>query len=114
MLSKKNKREKIKKILSILQRYKLVVLAFFVFGLLSDIFLSATGSDIKYFGILGIGIIGIFLYRLSSKFFFSLALITLLIMFLFFVTSGASVKTEKTAVWFFLLFATGIIRQWKE
>ncbi|SRR5258708_33179453 len=113
MLSK-NKREKIKKIVSHAKQYKLVVLTIFILLVLGDIFLTSTASDIRYFGFLGVGIIGIFLYRLSSKFFFGLALIVLLIMFLFFVTSGASAKTEKAAVWFFLLFATGIIRQWTE
>lgn len=114
MLLKKRELIKRDKIKSLIQKNKLFVLAIFICAVLGDIFLTDTSSDIRYFGFLAIGISAIFLYRVSSKIFLNLALIVLLIMFFFFVTSGTSDKTEKTAVWFFLLFATGIIRQWRE
>src|SRR5258708_27341193 len=101
-MQRKNKIEFLGKLQVFLKRNKLIVLAIFFLGILGDIFFLNSSSDFRYFGFLGIGILGIFFYNLSGKFFFSFALFVLLIMFYFFVTSGPSTITEKAAVWFFL------------
>ena len=71
-------------------------------------------SDIVFFGLLGVYIGAILFYKLRSKLTFIFCLILLIIMFIEYLLTGTSLKTEKTAVWLFLFIATGIAQQWKE
>jgi len=100
--------------LTIAKQNKTAVLLFIVLCVIGDIFFISGSSDIRTFGFLGLTIVSILIYKLASKLLFQFCLILLIIMFWEFIFTGTSEVTEKAAVWFFLFFATGIIRQWKE
>ena len=53
------------------------------------------------------------IYRLKSRETFLLCLGLLGAMFVSFLTSGASIPTEKTAVWLVLFMVLGIYQQWR-
>ncbi len=90
------------------------VLTFIFIAVFFNCIFIETTSDIIFFGLLGAYIGAVLFYRLRSKLTFIFCLVLLIIMFIEYLFSGASLKTEKTAVWFFLFMATGIVQQWKE
>lgn len=96
--------------------YELVIFVI-LFGLIAyDIFISSTNSDIKFYGITLLYFITALFYRLKSSITFTVCLVLLILMFVFFILSGPagpSVQTEKIAVWLFLFMLVGIIQQWK-
>lgn len=91
-----------------------VVLTFvFVSIIFNSIFVESS-SDIIFFGLLGVYVGAVFFYKLDSKLTFLFCLTLLIIMFIEYLFTGSSLKTEKTGVWFILFLATGIVQKWKE
>ena len=96
------------------ETYKAVVLATIFLSIIADILIVADGSDFRIYGILALYILGILFYKLNSSTTFRLALVLLALMFIEFIFTGTSQKTEKAAVWLFFFVAIGIIQQFKE
>lgn len=115
MLQMGKKINKLKnKFITFIKGNKSGVLTLILLGLVADIFFIDFSSDIRTFGILGLSIFSIVVYKLSSRIIFLLCLGLLVFMFIYFMFTGTSIITEKIAVWFVLFFGVGIIRQWKE
>lgn len=104
----------IKNLVSLFRNHKKIVFNLIIFGILLDIFFFTINSDIRLFGILGLYIISILLFKLTSKITFLICLFILFAMYVGFLFSGASIITEKIAVWFVLFLTVGIIQQWNE
>ena len=100
--------------LLLLKKNKSVVLSVILLGILADIFFVSGSSDLRIFSIITFYVISIWLYRLKSRITFLLCLMLLGLMFIEFLLSGASERTEKAAVWLVLFLAIGIIQQWRE
>lgn len=79
-----------------------------------DVVLIQEDSDLLTFPVLAFYITAIRFYKLKSNVTFLFCLCLLLIMFISFLLSGTSLKTEKTAVLIILFTAIGIGQQWKE
>jgi len=90
------------------------VLGLIFVSILGDIFYIPVSSDIRFFGFVGAYILGARWYKLKSSFTFSLCLALLAIMYVLFLTTNTSIKTERAAVWLVLFWIVGIIQQWKE
>lgn len=95
-------------------RNKPIVLGAIFLALLADILYVDGTSDFRIFGLLVIFLITSFFYKIGSRLIFYLCLGLLAIMYLSFLVSGTSAMTEKAAVWIFIFFAVGIIKQWQE
>ena len=104
----------IKKTLEFLQQNKKVVLVFLIGTIFVDSFFFKSVSDVVTFGLVALYGVCVKIYRLKSRETFLLCLGLLGAMFVSFLTSGASIPTEKTAVWFVLFMALGIYQQWRE
>lgn len=100
--------------LLLFRKNKLVVLTILLLGVVGDIFFISGSSDLRIFSIITLYVIGIWLYKLNSRIIFLLCLVLLGIMFIEFLLSGTSERTEKAAVWLVLFLAIGIIQQWRE
>ncbi len=114
MIKRLRKNVYFKKLASLLKKHKKIVFSLIILGILQDIFLSKINSDIRLFGLLGLYIICISVFKISSKITFLICIFALIAIYLGFLFSGASVITEKIAVWFVLFLAVGIIQQWNE
>lgn len=86
----------------------------FIVLILADVFMLQTYKDVQLF-------LGIALWYLSvrarafrSKITFQVVIALLLLMFVSYQISGTSIKTERLAVWLYLLFWFGVIQQWFE
>lgn len=112
MLFKKINNKYIKKIL--FNGNKNVFLTTIFLGVFGDIFFLSGSSDSFIFGILGVSLMTIYFYKLSSRIIFIFCLLLLGVMFVQFVVGNTSAVTEKTAVWWFLFTVIGIFRQWTE
>lgn len=91
-----------------------VFLAFCAIVVVAEVFAFPYSTDARLFG-------GLLLYwwlvrvgKLASIRVFQLCLVLLAAMFVSYLAGGASVPTERLAVWFVLFFALGIIKQWRE
>lgn len=82
--------------------------------ILSDVFFIFGSSDIRIFAFLTLYIFISFLYKSKYKLTLSLCVFFLVVLFILFIKSGASEKTEEVAVWLVLFLAVGIVQQWKE
>ncbi len=99
---------------SLLGNSSTAVLTFIFLGIIFNCVFVESSSDIIFFGLLGVYIGSVLFYRLRSKLTFIFCLVLLIIMFIEYLFTGTALKTEKTAVWFFLFMTTGIVQQWKE
>lgn len=110
--------KKIRKILDNVGKWindnKFVFLVFFAVAIVTETLGFIVSSDVQLF-------LGVLLYWyfgrigwLKSTQTFQLILILLLVMFLSFLVNGASVQTERLAVWFVVFFGFGIVQQWRE
>lgn len=104
----------VKKALDFLKENKRVVAVFLIGIIFIDSFFVKTVSDIVTFGLLLLYGMCVKTYRLKSKETFLLCLGILGAMFVNYLLSGASVPTEKAAVWLVLFMALGIYQQWRE
>lgn len=111
---KKLSKDKIGKFVLIVKYHGKIVSVLIVFGIISDVFLLKGTSDLRLFGVLGLYIINIWVFKLKSKITFLLCLFLLIAMYISFLISGTSDITEKIAVWFVLFLTVGIIQQWNE
>jgi len=110
----KDKWKVISSLRKFIHAYKTVILTTIFLSVIADIVFIVGGSDFMIYGILILYIVSILFYRLSSRTTFRLSLILLGVMFLEFIFSGTSQKTEKAAVWIFFFLAVGIIQQFRE
>lgn len=93
---------------------KSAAITILIIALLTDIFFITGSSDFITFGLLGCYGIGIKVYKLSSNATFLLCLAFLILAYIQFLFLGASVTTEKTAVWFVLFFIVGLVQRFRE
>lgn len=114
----KNMFKKIRKIVymisTIMEKNKSSVLLLVFIGIISDIFFISKSSDLLIFSILALYIFSSLIYKLKSKIAYFTCLLLLSLLFVLFLLSGPSDKTEKTAVWLVLFMLVGIIQQWRE
>ncbi len=103
-----------KRFISVFKKFRVTILSIFFLFVLSGIFTSFADSDLKIFSALIFYILCILIYRLKSRLTFIFCLVILLIMYVEFILSPASVQAEKAGVWFVLFLLIGIIQQWKE
>ena len=103
-----------KKIASFLKENKKTVLSFFITAIAGDILFFKKSSDYFTFGMLILYLFFLKIFQIKSKSTFLLCLVLLSAMFIDYLFSGASVATEKAAVWFILFLIVGVIQQWKE
>ena len=104
-------KEQIKSWLIFLKKNKRAALSTFWLIILGDIVFSEIQSDLLVFGILGLYIFVIFLFKLRSKSTFFSCFFILGTLFIEFVFTSTSIHTEKAAVWLFLFVAIGIIQE---
>ena len=101
----------IKNKLSYLKNYKSSMLTAIVLVIIGDIFLSNIKSDLIIFGVLGLYLFSVNLYKLKSKTTFLVCFFVLAAFSIQFIFSSTSDHTEKAAVWLFLFLLTGIIQE---
>ena len=101
-------------VLAHLHAYKQVVLTLIVLLVVADVLFLKESSDIRIFGILGIYIWGILMYKLHSNYTFFMGLLSLFLMYILFLITGTSSSTEKAAVWLFFFLGIGMIQRLKE
>ncbi len=93
------------------ERTALILLGTFIFA---DILFIKTSSDVVIFSILLIYMIFIKILKLSSKLTFLFCIGFLTVMSIDYFFNGASVSTEKAAVWLILFLTVGVVQEWKE
>lgn len=96
------------------QRYKIVILTVFVMLILSDIVILRESNDIRLFGLLGVYVLNIHFYKLSSRNTFFFCLFLLAVMYVEFLFQGAADSTERAAVWLFFMLLIGIVQRIRE
>lgn len=104
----------IKKILDFLEQNRRVVFVLLIGIIFIDILFAKISSDLVTFSVLLAYGISAKTYQLRPRETFLLCLWLLMAMFVSFVMSGASVPTEKAAVWLVSFMALGIYQQWRE
>lgn len=100
--------------LSFLRENKRTALTILTVFILADILLVRRSSDLVIFSVLLLYGIFIKIFKINSRLTFLLCLGLLAIMSIDYLFTGASISTEKAAVWFTLFLVVGIIQQWKE
>lgn len=98
-------------LLSILRRHKSAVLIALLIGVMVDVVGIAFKSDLIIFGLLGLYILAIRIYKLPSKIAFFICFFILTLLLFEFIATGASLHTEKAAVWLFLFMGIGIVQE---
>jgi len=106
--------ESIKKMIAFLKENKKTTLALLAFFIFADIFFVKGSLDIVIFSILLLYVFFLKIFKINSKLTFSLCLGLLSIMSVDYFFTGASISTEKAAVWFILFLVVGVIQGWKE
>lgn len=104
----------IQKIILFSKENNRTILTLFIFTIFTDILFIKTSRDIVIFGLLLVYIIFIKNYQIKSKETFLLCLSLLLLTSIEYLLIGASVSTEKAAVWTILFFVIGVLQQWRE
>lgn len=97
-----------------IRKNSVVLLPIFFLGIIADVFMLPTSSDLRIASILLIYWLYVRLKKIKSHFTIGVTFILLLFMFLSFVITGTSVRTERLAVWVVLFLGFGIIQQWRE
>lgn len=104
----------VKRTVAFLKDNKKTVLTLLTVFILVDTLFVKRSSDIVIFSVLLLYVIFVKLFQIKSKLTFTLCLGLLAIMSFDYVFTGASVSTEKAAVWLILFLGVGAIQQWKE
>lgn len=107
-------RKFISRINTFLKRFKFLLLTLFVGILLLDCVLASPRNDLIYIALLLMYFYMIGLFSLRSKVTLSICLVLLIIMAFQFLTSGVTLGSDRTAVWFYFFLATAIFQQWRE
>ncbi len=97
-----------------LKENKKTVLTLIVTAIFADILFLKKSSDFLTFSILILYVVFIKMFQIKSKSTFLLCLALLGAMFINYFLTGASVPTEKAAVWLILFLGIGVISQWRE
>lgn len=93
---------------------QVIFLAFFAIAVVTEVYTTPYSVDGRLFGALLLYWWFAHIGKLVSTRVFQLVLVLLFIMFLSFLANGASLQTERLAVWYVLFFAFGIIQKWRE
>jgi hypothetical protein len=93
------------------RRTSLTVLSIFI---LADIFFVKANSDYVIFTSLLVYVLFMKIFRINSRLTISLCLALLVLMSFDYLFTGASVSTEKAAVWSILFLIIGAVQKWKE
>lgn len=104
----------IEKIMPFLRENKKTILTLFVVFIVAVSISKRLSSDLVIFSALLCYGSFIKMFRIKSGFTFLLCLGLLMLMYILYVISGASISTEKAAVWLILFFGIGVIQQWRE
>lgn len=104
----------IEKIINFLRENKRTVLTLFLVSIVAVSLSKGLSSDVVIFSALLLYGFFIKIFRIKSTFTFLLCLGLLVLMFIEYLITGASISTEKTAVWLILFFGIGVIQQWRE
>lgn len=108
------KSELIKKTIQFFEDNKKTVLSFLISIIFVDILFFQKSSDLMFFGILILYVIFIKMFYLKSRSTFLISLALLIMMFVNYLFTQASIPTEKAAVWLVLFLVVGVIQQWNE
>lgn len=90
------------------------ILSIILLIIIADIFYFLQSSDLIIFGVLGVYLITVWIFKLSSQVSFSFALFFLIIMYSLFLLSDNAANTEKAAVWMVLFLAIGVAQKIRE
>lgn len=93
-----------------LREYKSVIITLILLSMITDIFLIKFKSDLIALSILGLIIFFFRFYKIESRKIFIICLIPIIIIFLLFIISSASLAIEKAATWLFMMFGIGAIQ----
>lgn len=104
----------IEEIIFPLRENKKTVLTLFTVFIVVESLLKRLSSDIVIFSALLLYGFFIKIFRIKSTFTFLLCLGLLVLMSIEYLFTGASILTEKAAVWLILFLGIGVIQQWKE
>lgn len=99
---------------TIFEKNLITVISILLIIIFADILFIPNQSDGIYFVTICISIISIMLYNLKSSVVFELCLALLCTMGISYMLNGASVMTEKAAVWLILYWLVGIGIQSRE
>lgn len=110
-MNKSNNRPHLSFLTLTLKKMKQIMLSVLLMAILGDVLFLPTSSDVIIFGLLAVYIGYIIFYKLESKLTFLISLGILLTIYLAFILTGTSVKTEKAAVWLFFFVLIGIVQQ---
>ncbi|MBI2430649.1 MAG: hypothetical protein HYV39_01390 [Candidatus Levybacteria bacterium] len=104
----------IESIISFLTENKRTVLAIFIVLIVVESQSKRLSSDFVIFSVLLLYGFFIKIFRIKSAFTFLLCLLLLVVMTIDYLSTGASISTEKVAVWLILFLGVGVIQQWRE
>lgn len=104
----------VKKATAFLKDNKKTVLTLLTAFILADTLFVKSSSDLVIFSVLLLYGIFIKIFKINSGQTFLLCLALLVVMSVDYLFTGASISTEKAAVWFILFLGIGAIQQWKE
>lgn len=90
------------------------ILSIILLVIVVDIFYFMQSSDLIIFGVLGMYLITVWIFKLSSRVTFSFALCLLIITYSLFLLSDKAANTEKAAVWMVLFLAIGVVSKIRE
>lgn len=104
----------IEKIILSLKENKKTVLTLFIVFIVVESLSKRLSSDFVIFSALLLYGLFIKIFRIKSTFTFLLCLLFLVEMSIGYLLTGASISTEKAAVWVILFLGIGVIQQWRE
>ncbi len=104
----------IESIISFATENKRTFLTLFIIFIIVENLSKRLSSDVVIFSALLLYGVFIKIFRIKSTFTFLLCLGFLVLMSIEYLFTGASVSTEKAAVWLILFFGIGVIQQWRE
>jgi len=102
-----------KLLIKMINKNKYYFLLAFVAGLLLDVFIFSSISDVRAVILIALWLVNIFVFKLPTVANLFLATICFLVMFIFQFT-GKELITEKFATWFFIFFGIFFIHQFKK
>ena len=106
--------KRVQPLLQLINKNKQLVLGLVFLSVLGDIFYIPISSDFRFFGFLGVYAVSARKFKFKSNVTFLFCLMLLAIMYVLFLSTGTSVKTERAAVWLVLFWIVGTVQQWRE
>lgn len=102
------------KLFALIKKNRTLFLTIILVSIIGDIILIVGNSDVRTFSVLALGIMCLFIYKLSSRFVYLFCLCLLGVMFISFLLNGTAPQTEKAAVWLYLFLIVAMGKQLKE